>query len=152
MEKISELLREDLVILNLKSNDKTKIIEQLVDTVARVENIKDKSALLKAILEREELESTGIGMGVAIPHCRTDVTDKIIVAFGRSIPGADFKSLDGKPTHLVFLIIAPEAEKDKYIKVLARISSLVRRDEFRTALMKAMTRGEVINLFAEREK
>ena len=152
MEKISELLREDLIILNLKSNDKAKIIEQLVDTVSDAEDIKDKSALLRAIMEREELESTGIGMGVAIPHCRTDVTNKIIVALGRSIPGADFNSLDGKPTHLIFLIIAPEAEKEKYIKVLARISSLLRRDEFRASLMEAMTRGEVISLFAEREK
>lgn len=152
MQKVSELLKENLIFLNLKIKDKTKVIEQLAKAICEEENIEDSAAFLNAIMEREKLESTGIGLNVAIPHCRTDAVKKIVMAFGRSISGIDFKSLNGKPTHLIFLIAAPESEKDAYIKVLARISRLLRKDEFRNALMEAMTRGEIIHLFAEEER
>jgi len=152
MVKIAELLQEDLIILNLKSKDKKKIIEELVDAVVKVENVKDRDDFLRTIMEREELESTGIGMGVAIPHCRTDAVNKIVIAFGRSVAGIDFESIDGKPAHLIFLIAAPEKERDRYIKVLAHLSRLLRREEFRKSLMEAITRGEVIHLFTENER
>lgn len=152
MIKIAELLREDLIILNLKSKDKKKVIQELVDAVVKVENVKDRADFLRTIMEREELESTGIGMGVAIPHCRTDAVNKIVIAFGRSVAGIDFESIDGKPAHLIFLIAAPEEEREQYIKVLAHLSRLLRREEFRRALMEAITRGEVIHLFTENEK
>jgi len=152
MRNISEILNEDLIILNLKTRKKQQVIEELIDKICEKEKIKDKTTLLQAVKEREEIESTGIGMGIAIPHCRTNAVDKVMVAFGKSVYGVDYDTLDGKPAYLFFLIIAPESERKLYIRILARLSRLLRNQEFRRALREIITRAEVIELFIQAEK
>jgi PTS system fructose-specific IIA component/PTS system nitrogen regulatory IIA component len=151
MERISELLTPDLINLNLTSTDKEGVLVEVAEMVHKAGKVSDKDIFLAAITKRENLESTGIGKGLAIPHARTDTVDGVVMAFARSKEGVDFQSLDQKPAHLVFLIASPEREKSAYIKALARISRLMRKDAFRQQLMDANTPQEVIQLIARNE-
>lgn len=151
MEKISELLANELINLNLTSQKKEEALEELADMVHRAKKVSDRDAFLGSLMKRENLESTGIGKGLAIPHARTDTVDSVVMAFARSEQGVDFQSLDSKPAHLIFLIASPESEKSVYIKVLARTSRLLRNDKFRQQLMKASSPKEVLQLIEENE-
>lgn len=151
MEKISELLTDQLINLSLTSKDKEGVLEELADMVHRAKKVSDRDAFLRSLRKRENLESTGIGKGLAIPHARTDTVDGVVMAFARSEHGVDFQSLDNKPAHLIFLIASPEREKSVYIKVLAHTSRLLRKDKFRQQLMKVSTPKEVIQLIAKNE-
>ncbi len=151
MERISELLVPDLINLNLTASDKEGVLEEMATMVHNAGKVSDRDAFLKSLMKRENLESTGIGKGLAIPHARTDTVQGVVMAFARSEVGVDFQSLDKKPAHLVFLIASPEREKSAYIKALARISRLLRKDDFRNRLMKATTPQEVLQLIARNE-
>jgi nitrogen PTS system EIIA component len=104
---------------------------------------------VEILLERESLGSTGIGEGMAIPHGRSKEVKKILASFGRSLPGLDFQSLDGKPTHLFFLLIAPENSAGIHLKALAQISRLMKDQAFRKRLMEANSPDEVYSIFSE---
>jgi len=151
MEKISELLTDELINLNLSSKNKEDVFGELADMVHRAKKVSDRDAFLRSLMKRENLESTGIGKGLAIPHARTDTVEGVVMAFARSERGVDFQSLDKKPAHLIFLIASPEREKSIYIKVLARTSRLLRNDKFRQQLMKASSPEEVIQLIEKNE-
>jgi PTS system fructose-specific IIA component/PTS system nitrogen regulatory IIA component len=151
MERISELLTPDLINLNLTSKNKEGVLAEVAEMVHKAGKVSDKDTFLGALMKRENLESTGIGKGLAIPHARTDTVDGVVMAFARSKEGIDFQSLDQKPAYLVFLIASPEREKSAYIKALARISRLMRKDTFRQQLMKANTPQEVVQLIARNE-
>ena len=151
MERISELLTPDLIKLELTSKNKEGVLAEVADMVHKAGKVSDKETFLGALMKRENLESTGIGKGLAIPHARTDTVDGVVMAFARSKEGVDFQSLDQKPAYLVFLIASPEREKSAYIKALARISRLMRRDTFRQQLMKVNTPQEVVQLIARNE-
>jgi len=105
-----------------------------------------REPILHKIREREELESTGVVEGIAIPHARTEAVKDLLVVIGVVKEGLDFKSLDGKPVHIVFLIVAPEEAKNKYIQVLARISRMCRQEDFRKTLLGAASPSEVISV------
>lgn len=143
LKKISELLPRSAVILELAANEKQAVIRELAAPLVASGIVTDEAEFVRAILRRENLESTGIGFGVAIPHARTDAVTTAVLAFGRSSTGVDFNSLDGKPSHLIFLIAAPEAMKREYIWTLAKLSSLLRRDAVRAGLTAARTVDEI---------
>ncbi len=151
MTKISELLRPEAVILDLKAQEKVEVIRELSRPLLEAGVVTDEQDFFAAILRRENLESTGIGLGVAIPHARTAAVKQTALAFGRSDKGVDFSSLDGKPCHLIFLIAAHEDKKTEYIMTLARVSKLLRKDEVRIGLNKAKTPQEVIAVLALHE-
>ena len=151
MERISELLTNDLIDMELTSHDKEGVLEEMANMVFKAKKVSDRDAFLKALKNREDLESTGIGKGLAIPHARTDTVDGLVMAFARSKTGVDFQSLDKKPAHLIFLIASPEREKSAYIKVLARMSRLLRKEDFKEQLLKAATPTDVIQLIAKNE-
>lgn len=150
MEKIRELL--EVAILKLKSKDKIGVIKELTSLLLKKGVITDEEEFLKAILKRENLESTGIGFGVAIPHARTKSAKKLVLAFGRSIEGIDFSSIDGKPSYLVFLIAAPEDKKSEYILTLARLSKILRRENIRKKLREAKDKEEVLEIIERVER
>ncbi|MCH7760660.1 PTS sugar transporter subunit IIA [candidate division TA06 bacterium] len=152
MVRISSMMNEELVNLSLESNTKEKVIEEMARAVLKRKVIHNQDEFLRAILDRENLESTGIGRGIAIPHARTNTIDEIVIVFGRSKGGVDFASLDGKPVQLFFLIVAPEKERSAYINVLARLSRLLRKEEFRKNLEKASTAKKVIELIEKNEE
>lgn len=151
MAKISELLTPEAVILELTEREKLGVISELVRPLVASGAITGEKDFFDAIVRRENLESTGIGLGVAIPHARTTAVSRIVLAFGRSDEGIDFSSLDGKLSHLVFLIAAPEHQKTDYIVTLARLSKILRREEVREALNKAETPEEVIRVIRDNE-
>ncbi len=151
MERVSELLKPEAVVLSLEQTEKIAVIRELARPLVEADIIRDEEEFFSAILRRENLESTGIGLGVAIPHARTDAVTATTLAFGRSEAGVDFNSLDGKPCHLVFLIAAPGNRKTEYIMTLARVSKLLRHEDVRAALLAARTVPEVLEAVARNE-
>jgi len=151
MAKISELLPRSAIVLNLQSKEKFEVINELVRPLVATGAITEESEFVSAIVRRENMESTGIGLGVAIPHARTKAVSSIVLAFGRSDSGVDFSSLDGKPSHLIFLIAAPEEQKTEYIMTLARLSKLLRKDEVRIGLNKAGSPDDVVRVILQHE-
>ena len=108
--------------------------------------------LLAVLLEREKLESTGIGEGIAIPHGRLKKLKDFVISFGRSVKGIDFDSIDGKPTHLFFLVMAPENSAVDNLKLLGRIVTLLKDTAFRKRLMEATGQKELFQCIAEEDE
>ncbi|MFO7785888.1 MAG: PTS sugar transporter subunit IIA [Thermodesulfobacteriota bacterium] len=141
--KLSELLDEDNIITELSAREKKGVLEELVAAVIRHEPSIDKSTLVKVLLERERLGSTGIGDGVAIPHGKYHGISRPLISFGRSREGLDFDSMDGQPAHLFFLLVAPEGSANIHLKVLATIARILKNSAFRKTLMEAPSREEI---------
>lgn len=141
--KIVDFLNEKAVSADLKSDNKEGVVRELVDLLAKAEGIKNKEPLIKALMNREALGSTGIGQGVGIPHGKTDSVKKLVAAFGICHEGINFDALDGEPVYIFFLLIAPEDSAGPHLKGLARISRLLKDKYFRESL-KAMTDEKAI--------
>jgi len=141
--KLSELFQEDNIVPDLKAKDKKGVLEELVDTLVKHEPRLDKNALIHVLLERERLGSTGIGDGVAIPHGKSSGVDRPYIAFGRSRKGLDFESMDGEPTHLFFLLVAPENSASIHLQALARIAKILKNSAFRKELLEVPGRQEI---------
>jgi nitrogen PTS system EIIA component len=135
--KISELLNEKLIISDLKARAKKQALEEMVACLTANRNDIDARELYAVLIEREKLGSTGIGNGIAIPHGKLDGLDTICLVFARSDGGIDFDSLDGKPVHLVFLLVAPSNSAGAHLKALARLSRLLKEKNFRDDLLGA---------------
>ena len=150
--RLSDFINKRLVVLNLQAKGKKETLEELAALLARQRIIPDREKLVSVLMERESLGSTGVGNGIAIPHAKTDLVKKIIIAFAKSDKGIDFDSLDKKPVYLVFLIIAPEDAHETYLRVLARISRLLHEEKIRKELRAAQTPRQVINLIRKEEK
>ena len=152
--RITDLLSEKAINLHGKANSKEEAIIQLVDLMVENENINDKEAYKQAVLKREEEGTTGIGEGIAIPHGKTDAVEKPGLAAMIIPDGVDFKSLDGSPAKLLFLIAAPNTKDNVHLDVLSRLSTLLMDTEFRQALYDAKSPKEFLECIdkAESEK
>jgi nitrogen PTS system EIIA component len=135
--KIEDILAQDLVLPDLAGRSKTDVLIELATAVARQHPELDRERLLQALEDRERLNSTALGDGVAIPHGKLSGIKRVFAAFARSKQGVDFHSLDGEPTHLFFLLVAPEDSAGAHLKALARISRLLKDENFRARLMQA---------------
>ena len=149
--RLSDILEEKNVIPDLKAKDKRGVLEELVDTIVRNDPSLDKSSLVKVLLERERLGSTGIGDGVAIPHGKFQGVMRPIISFGRSQKGLDFDAMDGEPTYLFFLLVAPEHSASIHLKALATIARILKNNSFRKVLMEAPTRKELYQTIIEND-
>jgi len=151
--KISELLDKSSISVNLVAADKDEALSELVDLLIAAGKIKkkDKTPILKNIKEREQLGSTGIGKGVAIPHAKADNVKNMISAFAVSKKGLDFRSLDGEPTFLFFLLVAPGETPGPHLKALAKISRLLDDKFIRDRLQSASNATEVLDIFKKEE-
>jgi len=147
--KILDILEKRMIIPQLASQNKEGALRELVHVLAQVEKQVDEERMMETLLERESLGSTGIGEGVAIPHGKSKDVKKLLASFGRSLPGVDFQSMDGKPAHLFFLLVAPENSAGIHLKALARISRLMKDQTFRKRLMEANSVEEIYSLVAE---
>ncbi len=147
--KLIDILSKDRIVPGLASPDKKGVIQELVN-VLPVEGV-SPARLVQVLLEREKLGSTGIGDGVAIPHGKLREVNEMIASFGRSIKGLNFDSLDGKPTHLFFLLVAPENSAGIHLKALARISRLFKDPQFRHTLMNARDQEEIFRIIREED-
>ena len=133
---MKDVLKESCVIADLKGTSKKEILSELAQSFVDAGLIDDVDAAVEVIFEREKLGSTGIGEGIAIPHGKMKGIDKILCAFGRSRKGVDFDSVDGKPVHIFFLLLAPEESVGLHIQMLSRISRLLRDTGFRRHLIE----------------
>jgi len=132
-----EYLSKDLILPELKSTTKQEVLKELVKPLeGKFPKLNTKNAY-KVLLEREQLGSTGIGDGVAIPHGKLRELNKIVVVVGRSFLGVDFDALDKKPCHIFFLVLAPENVAGLHLRILAHISRILKDPEFRQAFMEA---------------
>jgi len=149
--KITEFVREDLIVPDLHARDKPGVIHELAAQLAeRVQPFR-KDDLVRVLLEREKLASTAIGEGVAIPHGKLEGAGQLVACVGRSREGVDFQSMDGRPTHIFFVLIAPENSTGAHLKALARISRLFKSGEFRERLMEAPSAADLYRVIAEED-
>jgi PTS system nitrogen regulatory IIA component len=150
--KITDILHEDSIIGELTSRDKKGVLEELVSVLVDCGRLKNKEKPLQVLLERERLGSTGIGDGIAIPHGKLKEIKSIICAFGRTKEGIDFQSIDEKPSHLFFLLFAPEESASEHLQALARISRILKDGRLRKRLMEAASKKELYRLIAEEDE
>lgn len=153
--KITELLTKDTILLNINGKQKEEAIDQLVGVLLKAGKITNQNDFKSAILKREGQSTTGIGDGIAIPHAKTAAVKEAAIAFGKSVAGVDYESLDGKPAHLFFMIAAPEGANNTHLEALARLSGLLMKAEVRYELLKAASSDEIIgiiNRFDKEEK
>ncbi len=151
MAKIRDLLQDDLVIGEIKATDKIGVIREFAEVLKAAGRVEDAEALVRVLLERESLGSTGIGDGVAIPHGKLSFISDMVVAFGRSSRGVDFQSLDAKPAYLFFLLVTPDDKPGDHLKALARISRILKNPELRENLKRTSDRQELKRLLYEED-
>ncbi len=150
--KIMDILVKDAAILDLASDTKEAVIEEIARAMALAEPALSGPRLQEVLMDREALQSTGIGEGVAIPHGKISGLDRIVASFARSVKGVDFESIDGQPTHLFFLLVVPEHSGGQHLKALARISRFFRDAEFRQKLISAGSLDEVFRSVQEEDE
>jgi nitrogen PTS system EIIA component len=146
--KILEVLDKEAILMDLQSKDKIGILNEMVAPVARITGI-DHKEIVRVLMERERLGSTGIGGGIGIPHGKLRNLEKLVLGFGLSRQGVGFESMDGYPTHLFFLLITPEHATDLHLKLLARVSRLLKKEPLKQMLMKATSADEIIAIIGE---
>ena len=139
-------------IVGLQSDSKDGIIRELVDSLEDGEVITDREKVLHAVLERENIMSTGIGDGIAIPHGKSDAVIRLGAALGTHKRGVDFEALDGEPAFVFFLLVSPANLSGPHIKALARISRLLKNDEFKKSLVDAASPEEIMSAIETEEE
>ncbi|KAB7704159.1 PTS fructose transporter subunit IIA [Bacillus aerolatus] len=149
---ITDLLTKETMIIDLQSTDKASVIDELVEKLAQAGRLNDKQQYKEAILAREAQSTTGIGEGIAIPHAKTGAVKTPAIAFGRSKAGIDYEALDGQPSHLFFMIAAPEGANDTHLETLSRLSSFLMDPGFRQKLDAAQIEEDVLAAINEMER
>ncbi len=150
--RVTEILKKDFIISELKGKQKEEVINELVDLFNKDKRVNDIEKVRTAVLEREKIMSTGVGKGFAIPHGKTDAISEIIAAFGKTNSPIEYQALDNKPVNLVFLLVGKDNLVSTHIKLLSRISRMMNKDEFREGLLKANSSEEIFELFKKEEE
>jgi fructose-specific phosphotransferase system IIA component len=149
--KITDYITLDMISLDLKAKNKKEALLELSQLLGVSDSIDDPKVIELALIEREKLGSTGIGKGVAIPHAKTDFAKKLTIAFGRCNEGINFESLDNQNVKLFFVFASPLSDSSVYLKILARISRLIRDEKFRNKLLNAANSQEILNIISSEE-
>jgi len=149
--KILDVLSPDAINVDLKAKDKKGVLDELAVPVAKLSGASHEE-LVKVLIERERLGSTGIGGGIGIPHGKLAKISTLLLGFGLSRRGVEFESMDGRPTHLFFLLLTPESSAGLHLKLLARISRLLKNEDFKVQLMQAATAEDVLSVIRENDE
>ena len=150
--RIEEILKESCVVADMKGKTKGEALFELVDVLKKANLIHNIEKAVNVILEREKLGSTGIGDGVAIPHGKMKDIHNIVCAFGRSKDGVDFDAVDRKPVHIFFLLLAPEDSASLHLKMLSRISKILRDPSFRKRLVELTDAHDIYTNVVEEDR
>lgn len=150
--KLVELLPLSAICVDLAAQSKKEALEELCALLAKAKKIPDAPALVRTLLEREALGSTGIGQGVAIPHGKAPAIKEQAAALGISKRGVEFESLDGEPVHIIFLLVAPPDAAGNHLKALAKVSRLLKDKFFRQALKDAKSAEEILTIIREEDE
>ncbi|MFA7565623.1 MAG: PTS sugar transporter subunit IIA [Alkalispirochaeta sp.] len=151
MEAISDVLDASCVSLDIQSKKKPDIIAELVQLLADAGKIDNPDTITELVIQRESLMSTGIGGGIAVPHCLSRDINHTLIAFGRHLKGVKFDAVDKKPVQLFFLMVGPEGAQSDHLRLLSRLSRLLHDETLKTGLLEATTAEEVVELFYRRE-
>ncbi|MBI5116273.1 PTS sugar transporter subunit IIA [Candidatus Poribacteria bacterium] len=135
--KLTEYISKECIASNLKSHDKIHAIKELTRLLQKREKIDDLDGVLERVLERESFESTGIGSGIAVPHARINTIESLVCGVGRKREGMEYRSIDGKPVHLIFLILYPPSDSYKYLYFISSLSRLVLNENLVERLMES---------------
>ncbi len=149
--KITQLITEETISLNLQANSKQEVIDELIHQLDQAGKLTDKNAFREAILQREEQSTTGIGEGIAIPHGKSRAVKTPAIAFGRSTEGVDYDTLDGEPAHLFFMIAASAGANNEHLQALSRLSTLLMDKAFRAKLLQATNKKQVLEAIDQKE-
>ena len=149
--RIQDIVSPEAIVDDLRADSKEGVLRELSEVIAKIVPKLSADSLTAILMERESLGSTGIGDGVAIPHGKVGGIEHLVAAFGRSRSGVLFDSLDGKPAHLFFLIVAPEYSAGMHLKALARISRLLKDERFRRSLLDAEDADELQRILREED-
>ncbi|MDR6225162.1 PTS sugar transporter subunit IIA [Desmospora profundinema] len=147
---LSDLLTEDLMVLELEGTTRDEVMNELLDKLDESGALADREVFRRDLYAREEHSSTGIGFGIAIPHGKSSGVHEARVAFGRKKAGVDWDSIDGEPAHLVFMIAVPKEQAgDEHLKILQALSRKLMDENFRRSLREAEDRGTLRRLVEE---
>jgi len=150
--KIAEMLDPAAIVAELRGTGKKDVLAELTEALVTANPALNREEVIRVLLERERLGSTGIGDGVAIPHGKLKHLDRQLIAFGLSRKGVEFDAMDGKPARLFFLLIAPEDAVGVHLKTLARISKLLKAPLVRERLLAALDRQQIHGIITEEEE
>ena len=150
--RITEYMNIEWICLNITENDKKNAIRQLFNKIEESKNLeKNGKKILDAVYAREELMSTGVGSGIALPHAKTDLCPEFFIGLGISPSGIDYEAIDNNKVKIICLLIGPEKEPNKHIKFLSKISKILNQENIRKELINAKNREDVFNIFLENE-
>ena len=136
-------------VVDLSSRTQEECLKEMIDVLAGAPEVHDTGAFREAIYEREKIMSTGIGFGLAIPHAKTQGVSDFVLALGRSKEGVEYDTLDGKPVHIVVMIAGPEGEQEQYLRLLARLMLILKKESYRRRIMAAGDPEEIVDVFEE---
>ncbi len=149
--RIVNLLDRKHILPDLHATSKRGVLEELAAVLVDPSETLELEKVVEVLLERERLGSTGIGDNIAIPHGKLPQLSRLLLAFGRSLKGVDFESMDGKLSHLFFLLLAPTNSAGLHLKALAKISRMLMNQSFRESLMKAASSEDIYKLLVEKD-
>ncbi|UOE74716.1 PTS sugar transporter subunit IIA [Parageobacillus thermoglucosidasius] len=148
--EITSLINEELIVLDLEASNQLEVIEHLASLLEKQERIESKSAFIQGVLDREEEFTTGFGNGIAIPHCKNPTVKKASIVIGRTIKGIDWNSLDGLEVSFVIMLAIPPSEGGTtHLQILSTLSSKLIDPDFRSRLMNAKDKREILKLLEE---
>jgi PTS system nitrogen regulatory IIA component len=143
--KLTDFISENTIITDLKSTDKKSVLEELALPVSKITQIEHKD-LVRVLIERENLGSTGIGNGIGIPHGKLKNLKTLVLGLGVSHKGVNFDAMDGKPAYLFFLLLTPDNSTDLHLKLLARISKILKNEIFKEKIVHASRPEEIMQI------
>jgi len=148
MKRLSDALRKEFIHLGLIARSREEALRELIHRLSAAKVVTDEETFFEAVMAREQLQSTGIGGGVAIPHARSKGIKRLTVVLGRYDRGVDFAALDGKPVQLIFLVAAPQDAAGAYIQTVAKVARLVKSRTHKGKLLEAKSSEEVAELIS----
>jgi len=149
--RLTDILPEEHIQLPLKASDRDSCIKELTTLLKKNQMLADFNQAYQAVLEREKIMTTGVGNGIAIPHCKHKSCPNFAVALGVQTQGINFESIDKKKAKIIFLLVGPENNPGMHIKLLSRISRLMSNEELRQQILQSKTAQEIIQLISEEE-
>jgi fructose-specific phosphotransferase system IIA component len=149
--RLTDVLTDELTNISLNGTTRDECIKELIDRLVETKKIADDKSIFKAVLEREKIMTTGVGNGIAIPHCKHADSPEFAVCLGIQKKGVDFQSIDKNPVKIIFLLVGPENNPGLHIKLLSRISRLMSNEELRQQLLSCKTDQEAYDLIHDEE-
>ena len=146
---LRDLVKQELIVHPLRGHDRDSVISELVAGMVRNSCVQNPEVVIRQVLNREKMGSTGLNKGIAVPHSRTPEVEQVTVAVGFSSDGIDFKALDGELSRLFFMILAPPDQSSAHIRILSEIAGLSKDDELINRLMQASGAEELYTLLTQ---